>query len=261
MNRFVKDLGKVFFFLFVSIFMTACDGEEDVTPTTTADFTFAADATTPGKFNFTNTSENATSYLWDFGDGTTSTLASPSHTFPANGTFQVKLTASGSGGGEGKLPGRNGAASGVSTTKGVTVTNAVVQPSMTASMQGASTFTFNAASSSVIAMRTGANIIVRGVSSTSGATMELAIPLNAVAGGSYTGSPQQPASNTSITYSNSNGSWNAGASSCGGPATGTIKVNSISANSITGTFTGTIYNVACTGGTYSILSASFTAAF
>ena len=42
---------------------------------------------------FTNMSERATSYLWDFGDGTTSTAANPSHSFHP-GTFSVKLTAS-----------------------------------------------------------------------------------------------------------------------------------------------------------------------
>lgn len=44
---------------------------------------------------FTNTSQNATSYLWDFGDGTTSTDSDPVHVFPwPGGTFTVVLTAS-----------------------------------------------------------------------------------------------------------------------------------------------------------------------
>lgn len=42
---------------------------------------------------FTNTSTNATSYLWDFGDGQTSTQASPSHVYAASGTFTICLTA------------------------------------------------------------------------------------------------------------------------------------------------------------------------
>ncbi len=40
---------------------------------------------------FTNASLNATSYLWQFGDGQTSTLTSPSHIFTA-GTYNVSLT-------------------------------------------------------------------------------------------------------------------------------------------------------------------------
>ncbi len=43
--------------------------------------------------NFINTSLNATSYTWSFGDGATSTLPGPSHTYTANGTYVVTLTA------------------------------------------------------------------------------------------------------------------------------------------------------------------------
>src|SRR5690606_26549350 len=43
---------------------------------------------------FTNTSQNAVIYNWDFGDGQTSTSISPSHTFAAPGTYTVELTAS-----------------------------------------------------------------------------------------------------------------------------------------------------------------------
>jgi hypothetical protein len=42
---------------------------------------------------FTDASVNTTSWSWDFGDGDTSSLASPFHTFPANGTYFVELTA------------------------------------------------------------------------------------------------------------------------------------------------------------------------
>ena len=38
----------------------------------------------------------ANSYSWDFGDGTTSTKANPTHTYSNTGTFQVKLIANGS---------------------------------------------------------------------------------------------------------------------------------------------------------------------
>jgi PKD repeat protein len=44
--------------------------------------------------NFTNTSAGGGSYLWDFGDGTTSTLANPpAHVFPGPGFYTVILTA------------------------------------------------------------------------------------------------------------------------------------------------------------------------
>lgn len=43
--------------------------------------------------NFTNSSTNATAYVWDFGDGGTSTYPNPSHTYTANGVYPVTLTA------------------------------------------------------------------------------------------------------------------------------------------------------------------------
>lgn len=43
---------------------------------------------------FTNTSINATSYSWNFGDGQTSTQATPSHNYTSIGTYEVTLTAS-----------------------------------------------------------------------------------------------------------------------------------------------------------------------
>ncbi len=42
---------------------------------------------------FTDTSTYADTYLWDFGDGVTSTLAAPTHAYTAPGTYTVTLTA------------------------------------------------------------------------------------------------------------------------------------------------------------------------
>ncbi len=44
------------------------------------------------QFQFTNTSTYGTSYLWDFGDGTTSTDANPTHTYTTIENFNVILT-------------------------------------------------------------------------------------------------------------------------------------------------------------------------
>jgi hypothetical protein len=46
-----------------------------------------------GVFAFSNTSQYSTSYLWDFGDGTTSIEANPSHTYSVPGTYTVSLIA------------------------------------------------------------------------------------------------------------------------------------------------------------------------
>ncbi|MVN92376.1 PKD domain-containing protein [Mucilaginibacter aquatilis] len=42
---------------------------------------------------FDNKSVNASSYTWDFGDGTTSSETSPIHNYTKGGVFQVKLSA------------------------------------------------------------------------------------------------------------------------------------------------------------------------
>jgi len=43
---------------------------------------------------FTNLSNEATSFVWDFGDGTTSTFANPVKTYDEDGAYTVTLTAS-----------------------------------------------------------------------------------------------------------------------------------------------------------------------
>ena len=51
--------------------------------------------TVPASVVFANNSVNATSYLWDFGDGNTSTVMNPVHAYNAAGTYTIQLIASG----------------------------------------------------------------------------------------------------------------------------------------------------------------------
>ncbi|RYZ29216.1 MAG: PKD domain-containing protein, partial [Chitinophagaceae bacterium] len=64
-----------------------------VKPRPKADFSpdKSAFCQTPATVNFTNISSNAGFYQWFFGDGSTSTQQSPSHTFTTYGSFTVKL--------------------------------------------------------------------------------------------------------------------------------------------------------------------------
>ena len=47
---------------------------------------------------FTNSSKNANSYNWNFGDGTNSVEENPTHSFSTKGNYEVELTATGDGG-------------------------------------------------------------------------------------------------------------------------------------------------------------------
>ncbi len=57
-----------------------------------ARFTVSDTLSCTGFINFTSTSLNSpSSYLWNFGDGTTSTLQNPSHTYSTTGTYTISL--------------------------------------------------------------------------------------------------------------------------------------------------------------------------
>ncbi|MDB4089390.1 M4 family metallopeptidase [Flavobacteriales bacterium] len=49
----------------------------------------------PHTVTFTNTSNNATAFIWDFGDGNTSTAVNPTHTYTGYGPYSVELYANG----------------------------------------------------------------------------------------------------------------------------------------------------------------------
>ncbi|MFN8255842.1 MAG: PKD domain-containing protein [Bacteroidales bacterium] len=91
---------KLFFgcilFSILLIGMTSC--EKDPTPPV-CDFTYVADGLT---VTFTSASTDASTYLWDFGDGETSTEVNPVHVYAGEGDFDVVLTATGDGGTDSK---------------------------------------------------------------------------------------------------------------------------------------------------------------
>ena len=65
--------------------------------TTDADFSISDTLVFGGQnISFTDQSNNANKWLWDFGDGSTSTSRNPSHTYSEKGTYTVSLMATGS---------------------------------------------------------------------------------------------------------------------------------------------------------------------
>lgn len=90
--------------IMIGIGITSCDkpdnpGNNTSKPKPTPDFSFTGGGcTAPCQVVFQNNSSDATSYSWDFGDGTTSTLANPTKTYNVGGAYTVTLTATGEGG-------------------------------------------------------------------------------------------------------------------------------------------------------------------
>lgn len=76
----------LFGILFIGLF-SACSG-----PKAIFEYGEASD-TAPVEIKFNNTSEKAESYIWDFGDGTTSEETDPTHRYYASGNFLVTLKA------------------------------------------------------------------------------------------------------------------------------------------------------------------------
>lgn len=104
MKKLLSQLSVTVLFL---TFLSCTSNEEpaSTTPTKeavpTADFSFTGNQTpAPAPIVFENKSTNATDYLWDFGDGSSSSSLekNPTHTYAAAGTYTVELIATGKGG-------------------------------------------------------------------------------------------------------------------------------------------------------------------
>ena len=79
--------------------LNACKKKEEDPIAPTASFTVSKmTVVVDEEVQFTNTSAEATSYQWSFGDGTTSTEASPKKSFSTSNTFTVTLVSTGPGG-------------------------------------------------------------------------------------------------------------------------------------------------------------------
>jgi len=83
---------KLIFLFCLLVSLVSCKKEP------VASFSFSGSTMVGQAISFVNESSNANEFLWDFGDNTTSTLESPSHTFDKPGSYSVKLTVVGEDG-------------------------------------------------------------------------------------------------------------------------------------------------------------------
>ncbi len=117
MKKFRKISGLIMVILALAFFFTNCEEEEeeDTPVLPTAGFIFSPTTIEVGDtVVFTNTSQNGSTYLWDFGDDATSTEENTSHIYTTAGTYVVKLTATNADGDD-------------STEKTLTVNEATLQ--------------------------------------------------------------------------------------------------------------------------------------
>jgi PKD repeat protein len=78
--------------------------ENPVTVLPVADFSSnVTSGTIPLSVQFTDLSENATDWTWDFGDGTNSTEQNPMHTYTSAGSYTVNLTVSNADGSDSEV--------------------------------------------------------------------------------------------------------------------------------------------------------------
>jgi len=87
--------------LFITVILFfGCNKDDDPTQTANPDpvvsFTESGQFVTPATISFQSTSQNADTYLWNFGDGTTSNVTNPSKTYNTHGNFTIILTATNS---------------------------------------------------------------------------------------------------------------------------------------------------------------------
>ncbi|MCA0133372.1 PKD domain-containing protein [Winogradskyella alexanderae] len=95
MKKPIQGLRIMTLLLFVLTYW-GCEDDDMVKPVLEAKFTHTINQDT-GTVSFINVSSNASSFTWDFGDGTSSTIINPEKTY-VTGTYTITLTAKNSDG-------------------------------------------------------------------------------------------------------------------------------------------------------------------
>ncbi len=91
----MKNLNTILFgIIALLLFIVSCKKEETAPEVAACFTTSVTEAIVGDEISFTNCSENATSYTWDFGDNSSIiTDESPNHTYTAAGEYIVKMVA------------------------------------------------------------------------------------------------------------------------------------------------------------------------
>lgn len=81
---------------FTIALVTSCGDKESPLPDIRVAFSFSPENPEAGEeVTFTNASTGGTEFVWDFGDGGTSTDQNPAYTYEASGTYTIKLVVDG----------------------------------------------------------------------------------------------------------------------------------------------------------------------
>lgn len=92
-KRFMQVFLLVGTFAFFALSSCSTDDDPEPADDPVASFQFEISDDDPLTVIFTNFSQNAESYLWDFDDGNTSTEENPTYTYEEFGIYEVELTA------------------------------------------------------------------------------------------------------------------------------------------------------------------------
>ena len=93
MKQLLKISGKLSVWVLVILLAGCTDNNFEDLPQVESSFTYTINEDS-GTVTFINVSKEATTYLWNFGDGTTSREKDPIKTYASSGTYQVTLVAS-----------------------------------------------------------------------------------------------------------------------------------------------------------------------
>lgn len=91
-NNLLSKLFSTLAIVALSFGLHSCEEDDPAPLEPVADFSFTVTDLTVA---FQNDTENGLAYIWDFGDGFTTTETEPTHTYASAGDYEVKLTAIG----------------------------------------------------------------------------------------------------------------------------------------------------------------------